>query len=72
MAGKPGATQGSQRVKKIIGSKIIYRRAAKWRGPRAQLVTQSVLPFLLVHVFSGYVASLSKTLIKTTTFKERS
>jgi hypothetical protein len=30
------------------------------------------LPFSFVHVFNGYVASLSITFNKTTTFKERS
>ena len=72
MAGKPGATRDSQRVEKIKVSKKFIAARRRWRGPRAQLVTLSVLPFSLVHVFSGYVASLSKTLNKTTTFKERS
>ena len=31
----------------------------RWRGPRAHLVTLFVLPFSFVHVFNGYVASLS-------------
>ena len=60
----------NRKISKGFQKFIATRR--RWRGPRAQLVTLSVLPFSFVHVFNGYVACLSVNFIKTTTFKERS
>jgi hypothetical protein len=62
-AGKPEApAKPKSREGKRSSQKKILAARRRWRGPRAQWVTLPVLPFLFVHVFNGYVASLSATI----------